>query len=260
MTRVIEAFRDKAASTALIAGVFVVWELACLLGGISDIVLPRPTQIAASLVKYWPAIWPHAYQTLYTTLLGFGIGVAIGLVLAVAHGAGGRLVRLVIGAYVEFIRNVPLILLVYLVFYGLPTAIDLAYAARTSFVATLSLYAGAYLVEVFRSGLAAVPAGLIDAGKAIGLTPWQRLLHVRLPTMLRITLPALSNTFVSLFKDTSVASVIAVPELTYGAQWINTNTFRIVEVYLVVTAMYLVTGYAILIGLRAVERRFAVGR
>ena len=84
---------------------------------------------------------------------------------------------------------------------------------------------------MFRAGLDAVPRGLIDAGKAIGLTPWQRLVHVRLPTMLRISLPALTNTFISLFKDTSVASVIAVPELTYGAQWINFNTFRIVEVY-----------------------------
>ena len=129
-----------------------------------------------------------------------------------------------------------------------------------TFIATLSVYAGAYLVEVFRAGLDAVPRGLIDAGKAIGLTPYQRLVHVRLPTMLRMTLPALSNTFVSLFKDTSVASVIAVPELTYGAQWINFNTFRIMEVYLVVTGLYLVTGYAILIGLRALERRFAIGR
>jgi polar amino acid transport system permease protein len=161
---------------------------------------------------------------------------------------------------VELIRNIPLILLVYLVFYGIPTVVDLAYDASTSFIATLSLYSGAYLVEVFRSGLAAVPSGLIDAGKAIGLTPWQRLVHVRLPTMLRITLPALSNTFISLFKDTSVASVIAVPELAYGAQWINNNTFRIVEVYLVVTVMYLVTGYTILLGLRLIERRFAVGR
>jgi polar amino acid transport system permease protein len=168
--------------------------------------------------------------------------------------------RGLITAYVEFIRNVPLILLVYLVFYGLPTAIDVAYDATTSFIATLSLYAGAYMVEVFRSGLMAVPRGIIDAGMAIGLTPWQRLIHVRLPTMLRITLPALSNTFVSLFKDTSIASVIAVPELTYGAQWINFNTFRIVEVYLVVTVMYLVPGYAILLGLRALERRFAIGR
>src|SRR6185503_4551726 len=111
-------------------------------------------------------------------------------------------------------------------------------------------YAGAYLVEVFRAGLDAVPRGLIDAGKAIGLTPYRRLIDVRLPTMLRMTLPALSNTFVSLFKDTSVASVITVPELTYGAQWINFNTFRIVEVYLVVAPMYVVTGYVMLFLLR----------
>jgi polar amino acid transport system permease protein len=212
-------------------------------------------------------IWRHFDKlgfglllSLELAVLAIAIGIVIGLALAVAHVSGGRATRALIGAYVEFIRNVPLILLVYLVFYGLPTAVDLSYDATTSFVMTLSVYSGAYLVEVFRSGLAAVPRGLIDAGKAIGLDPWQRLVHVRLPTMLRITLPALSNTFISLFKDTSVASVIAVPELTYGAQWINTNTFRIVEVYLVVTAMYLVTGYAILLGLRAVERRFAIGR
>jgi polar amino acid transport system permease protein len=210
--------------------------------------------------RHFDKLWGGLLLSLELAVAAIAIGILIGLALAIAHVSGGRIVRSLIGAYVEFIRNVPLILLVYLVFYGLPQAIDIAYDATTSFVVTLSLYSGAYLVEVFRSGLAAVPAGLIDAGKAIGLTPWQRLLHVRLPTMLRITLPALSNTFISLFKDTSVASVIAVPELTYGAQWINTNTFRIVEVYLVVTVMYLVTGYAILIGLRAIERRFAIGR
>jgi polar amino acid transport system permease protein len=77
--------------------------------------------------------------------------------------------------------------------------------------------------------------------------------------MFRIALPSLSNSFVSLFKDTSIASVIAVPELTYGAQWINFNTFRFVEVYAVVTPMYLVTGYLILLGLRRLERRYAIG-
>lgn len=188
------------------------------------------------------------------------IGALIGLTLAVIYVSSGRVVRAIISAYVEFIRNVPLLLLVYLVFYGLPTVINLAYDASTSFIVTLSLYAGAYLVEVFRSGLDAVPKGLLDAGKAMGLTPWQRLLYVRLPTMTRITLPALSNTFISLFKDTSIASVIAVPELTWGAQWINNRTFRIVEVYAVTTVMYLVTGYAILFGLRMLERRFRVER
>ncbi|MDX8490603.1 amino acid ABC transporter permease [Mesorhizobium sp. VK22B] len=212
-------------------------------------------------------IWRHFDKlsgglllSLELALISITIGIVIGLVLAVWYVSAGRVVRAIIAAYVEFIRNVPLILLVYLVFYGLPTVVDLAYSAQTSFVATLALYSGAYLVEVFRSGLEAVPRGQIDAGKAIGLTPWQRLIHVRLPTMMRITLPALSNTFISLFKDTSVASVISVPELTYGAQWINFNTFRIVEVYLVVTAMYLVTGYALLFALRLVERWYRTAR
>ncbi|NRF67653.1 amino acid ABC transporter permease [Aquincola sp. S2] len=212
-------------------------------------------------------VWQHFDRLLSGLALSLGmaalaiaIGVTIGLALAVAHVSGGRATRAAIQAYVEILRNVPLLLLVYLVFYGIPTQLDLRYGATASFVATLAIYAGAYLVEVFRAGLAAVPAGLIEAGKAIGLTPWQRLLHVRLPTMLRICLPALGNTFVSLFKDTAVAAVIAVPELTFGAQWIQLNSFRVVEVFLVITLMYLGTGYAMLRLMRLLERRFAVDR
>src|SRR6185295_563569 len=210
--------------------------------------------------RHFDKLWSGLILSLELAILSIGIGCIIGLTLAVIYVSGGRVTRALIAAYVEVIRNVPLILLVYLVFYGLPTVVDITYSNTTSFVVTLSAYAGAYLVEMFRAGLDAVPRGLIDAGKAIGLTPYQRLVYVRLPTMLRIALPALSNTFVSLFKDTSVAAVIAVPELLYGAQWINFNTFRIMEVYLVVTGLYLVTGYAILIGLRALERRYAIGR
>jgi len=210
--------------------------------------------------RHFDKLWGGLLLSLELAVISIAIGTVIGLVLAVWYVSAGRVVRAIIAAYVEFIRNVPLILLVYLVFYGVPTVVNLAYSAPTSFVLTLSVYSGAYLVEVFRSGLEAVPRGQLDAGKAIGLTPWQRLIHVRLPTMLRSTLPALSNTFISLFKDTSIASVISVPELTFGAQWINFNTFRIVEVYLVTTAMYLLTGYILLFGLRLVERRFRAAR
>ena len=191
---------------------------------------------------------------------GIAAGIVVGLALALlAHGRG-RLVRSLIAAYVEFIRNVPLLLLVYLVFYGIPSVGGFAYGATTSFVMTLAVYAGAYLVEVFRAGLDAIPHGLIDAGRAIGLTPVQRALYVQVPTMLRIVLPSLSNAFISLFKDTAIASVIAVPELTYGANWIYTNTFRIIEVYAVITPMYLLTGWTLLLLLRQVERRFALRR
>ena len=196
--------------------------------------------------------------SLELTVLASIVGTVLGLAMAIAHVSGGRATRGVIALYVECIRNVPLLLLVYLVFYGVPSVVNVRYNATTSFTVTLSLYYAAYLVEVFRAGLLAVASGLLDAGKAIGLTAWQRLVHVRLPVMFRIVLPSLSNTFVSLFKDTSIASVLAVPELTYGAQWINNNTFRVIEVYMIVTPMYVVTGYIILFLLRRVERQMAI--
>jgi polar amino acid transport system permease protein len=198
--------------------------------------------------------------SLELSVLGALAGTAIGLTLALAANASGRVARTLIAAYVEFIRNVPLLLLVYLVFYGVPSVGGFEYNATTSFVITIAVYYGAYLVEVFRAGLLAIPRGLIDAGRAIGLGPAQRVVWVILPTMFRIVLPSLGNSYISLFKDTSLASVIAVPELAYGANWIYTNTFRIVEVYTVVTPMYLVTGSLLLFGLRRLERHFAVRR
>ncbi len=210
--------------------------------------------------RYADRLWWGLALSIELAIVSILLGCVIGFLLAVAYTGGGRLVRTAVSAYVEFIRNVPLLLLVYLVFYGIPSAGGFAYDATESFVATLSLYAGAYLVEVFRAGLDAIPKGAIDAGKAIGLTPWQRLIHVRMPIMLRIVLPSLSNAFISLFKDTSLASVIAVPELTYGANWIKTNTFRAVEVWIVTAPMYLVTGYLILAALRMLERALVTDR
>jgi polar amino acid transport system permease protein len=198
--------------------------------------------------------------SLELALVSIAIGMIIGLLLALVYVESGKSIRFFVASYVELIRNSPLLLLVYLIFYGIPSIGWFQYSATTSFIATLSIYSGAYLVEVFRSGLAAVPEGLIDAGKAIGMKPWQRLISIRIPTMFRIVLPSLSNTYISLFKDTSIASVIAVPELMYGAQWINFNTFRIIEVYAVITPMYLVTGYVILLSLRQVEKKFAVNK
>ena len=212
-------------------------------------------------------IWRHFDRLLYglalsleLALVSIGIGMIIGLLLALVYVESGKTIRFFVASYVELIRNSPLLLLVYLIFYGIPSIGWFQYSATTSFIVTLSIYSGAYLVEVFRSGLASVPEGLIDAGKAIGMKPWQRLISIRIPTMFRIVLPALSNTYISLFKDTSIASVIAVPELMYGAQWINFNTFRIIEVYTVITPMYLVTGYAILLSLRQIEKKFVINK
>lgn len=214
----------------------------------------------AAVWRYASKLFEGLILSLEIAAVSIAIGMTIGLVLALIQIDGPKWARPLIRGYVEFIRNVPLLLLVYLVFYGIPSAIDLRYDAVTSFVATLSIYSGAYLVEVLRAGLEAVPKGLVEAGKSIGLTPLRVLTQVRLPIAMRIALPSLSNTYVSLFKDTSIASAIAVPELAYGMRWIETQTFRTVEVYLLATPIYLVTSYAILLLLRLVERRYTIAR
>ena len=119
-------------------------------------------------------IWRHFDRLGYGLILSLElaavsilIGMVIGLALALIYDGGGRGARWSVAAYVEIIRNVPLLLLVYLVFYGIPNIGGFSYSATTSFIVTLALYSGANLVEVFRAGLDAVPRGLIDAGKAI---------------------------------------------------------------------------------------------
>lgn len=211
----------------------------------------------------WQA-FPRFYWGLALGLELAAVSLFIGSVIG-AFGAFGRTfgpgwLRGAIAAYVEFIRNVPLLLLVYFAFYGLPKAGITIFNNLWSFVIALSVYSGAYLTEVFRAGVGSVPVGYTEAGKAIGLTAWQRTFLITLPVTFRIILPSLSNTFISLFKDTSLASVLAVPELTYAADWLNVNTFRTIEAWTFATVMYLCAGYGIALALRRVERRYAVIR
>jgi polar amino acid transport system permease protein len=191
-------------------------------------------------------------------LLALAIGSVIGLAVAFCRVQGPRPLRMLAAGYVELVRNIPLLLIIYFVYFGLPLLGVSLFDNTWSFILALAVYGGAYLAEVFRAGIESVGKGQIEAARAIGLTPLQVARHVTIPLMFRVALPALGNTFISLFKDTSVASAIAVPELTYGAIRINVNTWRVIEVYLIVGLMYLAACYAIAGLLRQVERRYRV--
>jgi len=215
----------------------------------------------------WSVIWRNADRFAYALGLGLSlavislfIGSVIGIACAMARVYGARWLSWPVWLYVEFIRNTPLLLLVFFAYFGLPE-LDISYLDKTqSFILTLSLYAGAYMTEVFRAGLASIPKSYTEAAKAIGLRPWQRQRYVVLPVMFRITLPAFSNNLISLFKDTSLAAAIAIPELTFVARQINANTFRVMESWLAASALYLVTCYVIASALRLLERRYAAIR
>ncbi len=207
-------------------------------------------------------IWANFDNLLLGLALGLSLalaslaaGTAIGLGCAFAGMTKSPLLRRLVAAYVTAIRNIPLLVLVLFVYFALPrTGIRLG--KIESFIASLAIYAGAYLTEVFRASLAGVPAGVIDAGRAIGLSRTNLNLYVILPIMVRNALPALGTTFISLFKDTSIAATIAVQELTFVARKINVETFRVAEAWLAASALYVMTCLALAASLRAAERRF----
>lgn len=212
------------------------------------------------------AVW-RSFDLLLSGL-GLGLGLAvvsiflgslIGLVSAFAMISRHKVWRGIAVAYVTTIRNTPILVLIFFTFFALPQ-MGIRFGKIESFVLTLTLYAGAYLTEVFRGGLVALPKGLREAGLAIGMTEWRTNVWVIIPVMIRNVLPALSNNFISLFKDTSLAAAIAVPELTFYARQINVNSFRVIETWVVASLLYVAACYVIAAGLRRLERRLAIPR
>ncbi|EJZ19427.1 amino acid ABC transporter permease [Rhizobium sp. Pop5] len=212
------------------------------------------------------AVWRSFDQLLEGLLLSLGlafisilIGAAIGLFVAFALTSKSRWLQRPAALYVTIIRNLPILVLVLFAFFALPQ-LGIRIGKIQSFVAVLSIYSGAYLAEVFRAGLLSIPKGLTEAGLAIGLTPMQIRVSIITPLMLRNVLPSLSSTIISLFKDTSLAAAIAVPELTFEARKINVETFRVIETWIVASGLYVVTCSVLAALMRVVERRLAVPR
>src|SRR5215207_629808 len=161
-------------------------------------------------------LWQGLLLSMGLALLSLAVGTVLGLLAAFARVYGPRPLRALATAYVEFVRNIPLLLIVFFVYFGLPLMGIRILNSVSAFVFALAIYAGAYMTEIFRAGIESVSRAYLEAGKAIGLKRMQVIRYVTLPLMFRVVLPSLGNTFISLFKDTSLASAISVHELTFG--------------------------------------------
>lgn len=211
----------------------------------------------AVIWRNWDVLLKGLGLGLYLALAALCIGAVIGLIAAFWTLSPRAWLRIPARIYVSVIRNTPLLVLILIAYFGLPQW-GLRLGRMEAMIFTLAIYSGAYLCEVFRGGLIAIPKGLREAGMAIGLTEMQIRFSITLPVMLRNVLPALSNNFIALFKDTALAAAIAVPELTFQARKINTETFRVMESWLVASALYIIACYLIAAILRVAEQRLAV--
>ncbi len=198
-------------------------------------------------------------MTILLTVATMAIAVPCGIVIAVLRLYAWAPVRAAAMAYVEFFRNLPLILVVYWAFYVLPILTGLeGLSPFATGLAALALNVTAYNAETFRAGINSIRRGQVEAAMALGMTRIQALRRVVVPQALRRILPVLASTWVSLFKDTSLVSVIAVTELAYVAMQIRAQTFRVLEMLTAMAAIYWLLGYPQAKLVDWMQRRFAV--
>jgi polar amino acid transport system permease protein len=162
---------------------------------------------------------------------------------ALGRTSGPRWLRFVIAAYVEFVRNTPFLVQVFVIFFGLP-ALGIRLEADTGALIAMVLNGSAYTIEIVRAGIEAVSHGQVEAAYALGLHRIQTFRSVVLPQALRAVFAPLGSQFILLMLNSSIVSVISADELTAAAQDIQSRTFRSFEVYIVVTAMYFVLSLA----------------
>lgn len=195
---------------------------------------------------------------LFIAVISLFLGIILGLFAAFAAVSSRSVLKKLSSGYTALFRNTPLLVLIFIVYFGLPDA-GIVMEKNTAFIFTLSLYAGAYMSDVFRAGLQAIPKGIMEAAQAIGLSRFQIRWSIQMPIMFRNVLPSMSNFLISLFKDTSLAASITVHELTYFARKLSVETFRVFEAWLTAAVLYVVTCYLVAYLLRKVERKLSLG-
>jgi His/Glu/Gln/Arg/opine family amino acid ABC transporter permease subunit len=190
-----------------------------------------------------PRFWEGAVMTIWLSIVTMAIAIPGGLILAFMRLSRVRLIATSATAFVEFFRATPLILQIYWAYYVLPAYFDVQLSQLATAIAGLVCNISSFNSETFRAGIVSIRLGQWNAGRAIGMTDAQVMARIVLPQALMRVLPALATTWVSLFKDTSLVSIISVADLSYVSLKIRTESFRIFEVLTAMAAIYWMMGY-----------------
>ncbi|MBS9722197.1 amino acid ABC transporter permease [Tianweitania sp. BSSL-BM11] len=203
-------------------------------------------------------LWGYRWLFLNGTLMTIAITAAVivlGLLLGLFAGlmqlSRNPVLRWISWAYIEIFRCTPLLVQLLWFYYALPVLTGVELSAMTAAVMTLSLYGGSFYAEVIRGGVIAVDPGQSEAGLALGMTPAKVMKRIVLPQAIKQMIPPLMNQSIIQFKNTSLVSVLAVPDLLYQGQVITMDTFRPLEVYTVIAVIY----FVVLVPLTAIVKR-----
>lgn len=200
------------------------------------------------MMGLWTTLWLSAISSVFALFLGLATGLA-----RVSKNVTLRGLAMV---YVECIRGTPLLVQIFIAYFFLGTVFNLS--RNVCGIGALALFAGAYVAEIVRAGIQAIPKGQMEASRSLGMTALQTMKDIILPQAFKKILPPLSGQFISLIKDSSLVSVIAITDLTKSGREIITSTFATFEVWIVVAAMYLLVTSLLSQIVFYMERRLAV--
>ncbi|MEA4972735.1 putative glutamine ABC transporter permease protein GlnM [bioreactor metagenome] len=204
-------------------------------------------------------------QTMLLTLLSLIFAFIIGLVFGLMNVSKNKVLNFIGTVYVDAIRGVPLIVLAYFIYFGIPAGIKATgivgfkLSALQAGTIALSMNAGAYMAEIFRAGIQSVDKGQMEAARSLGLGYGKAMQKVILPQAIRTMVPSIINQFIISLKDTSILSVIGFPELTKAGNIIVGNTFKVLQVWGVVAIMYMIVITILSKVAKRIERRLNVG-
>jgi His/Glu/Gln/Arg/opine family amino acid ABC transporter permease subunit len=198
----------------------------------------------------WSVVWKNAdvlwegtKLTIFLSVVTMLIAVPGGMALALMRLSGNRVLAAISATFVEFFRNLPLILVIYTAYYILPVSTGIRFSPIATAIVALSLNVSAYNAESFRAGIASIRKGQGEAGYALGMSRARVMFEIVMPQAVRRVMPLLASTWVSLFKDTSLVSVISVGELAFEAMRVRSQTFRVLEMLTAMAIIYWMLGY-----------------
>ena len=204
--------------------------------------------------RFLPEFLKGTAVTLELTAVGLTLGFVLGLLLALARIYGSKPLKAIAIGYIEIFRGTPLLVQLFLIYYGLPS-LGLTLSQTLSAYLALGLNSAAYQAEYLRGSIQAIGASQMTAGRAIGLSRWQTIWYVILPQALRLMIPAWSNEPISLLKTTAVVFLIAVQDLMAKAKRAATATYDPIGSYLAVAVIYLVMVFLLNGGLKFLEKK-----
>ena len=223
--------------------------------------------MAKILSTYGGLLMTAMGQTLLLALYGLFFACIIGMIVGIMSVLHSRVCRAIAAVFVNLIRGVPMIVLAYFIFFGVPylwnTILGFGGLTLTALQAgsiCLALNCGAYMAEIIRAGIESVDVGQMEAARSLGLPYWRSMYRVVLPQAIRTMIPSIINQFIITLKDTSILSVIGFPELVNRAKGVVANTFMSFQTWAIVAVMYLVVILTLSRCAKLLERRLNRGR